>query len=322
MSSYYDVAPIFNPGAYGVVNYPELYTPPQPVAQGVADVNPYEVPPHNPVVVPAPQPIYHELYVQPHVPANAPTAPPAAPVLTEEIHLQTVALLNKAEAQTAHLVGRDVVPIKPANKTQAAAPQGAHYAAAPINIDLSDRSWRMFNGGDTHVHHHYQEDEQKEKDQTGLRIFVGIVAVIAALTTVFFIGKAVAEQEDAEDETAPYEDLKSQWDSNKDLYQIGYQTKVDTIIKRMDAISKRQENSRAYKIALLIAAFVAGGTAFGGAVVGSPLLMGAAVVVGVVTGCVALYRLAYACFSNRDTKDATVMEAALKDLKAVQLTIA
>ena len=221
MTNFYDAC-LVPPAPY----VSEVFVPPQvftdqPLVYPQLDQNHYNVPEldQNHFNVP----VFVQGPVMPQQ-ADGPT-PNAPPVLTRKIHDKTLELLSKAEEQAADILGRKVVPLAP---NPQAAPQGVHYAppvnhAPPVNIDLSDRSWRMFNGGDTHVHHHYHdgnEDQEKEKDQTGLRIFVGIVGLAAALATAFFLGKAVAGQEDAEDETEHFEGLRARWKRKKTFMRM------------------------------------------------------------------------------------------------------
>lgn len=315
-------------------NYDAYLVPPAPYSSGV--FVPPQVFPNKPLAYPeldpnyfnaAPPPPYAPGAATPQNNAPVPFAPPQR-VLTQKIHDKTLELLTKADEQAANILGRTVVPL-PAYTPQAAPPQGVHFAppvnhAPAVNIDLADRSWRMFNGGDTHVHHHYHngnEEQEQEKDQTGLRIFVGIVGLAAALATAFFLGKAVAGQEDAEDETEHFEGLKTRWEMKKDLYEDDYQSNVDVIIQRMESIYTRHQNNRVHKIALLIAAFIAGGAAFAGALVASKVLMAAGVVIGACTAAVGLYKLGYYYWSNRETKDAQAIDKALDELKVMPLVI-
>ena len=89
----------------------------------------------------------------------------------------------------------------------------------------------------------------------------------------------------------------------------------------MESIYKRHQNNRVHKIALLIAAFVAGGAAFAGALAASKVLMAAGVVIGACTAAVGLYKLGYSYWSNRETKDAQAIDKALNEVNGIQLVI-
>lgn len=249
---------------------------------------------------------------------------PPQPVLTLAIHNKTLELLAKANEQVNRILGRQ--PATPPSYNPAAVIP-AQYLAQPalkspqpsIHVDLSDRSWKMFNN-ETHVYHHNEAENKEKQDDTGVRILAGVVGVAAALAAAFFLGKALAGQEDAKEESLSIEDLKTDWNDNKNLYNRNYSALVDKIVIRFDSILNRQASDRVHKAALLIFAFIAGGTAFAGALAASKLLMTAAVVIGTCTAAAALFKMGYAYFSKRETKDAEAIDRALEELKTVPLT--
>jgi len=251
---------------------------------------------------------------------------PSQPVLTQTVHNKTLELLAKASEQVNPILRRQPAT-SPSYNPAAVIP--AQYLAQPvlkspqpsINVDLSDRSWKMFNN-ETHVHHHNDQGagNQDKQDDTGQRILVGVIGVAAALAAAFFLGKALAGQEDAKEESLNVEELKADWNVNKNLYNRDYSALVDKIVVRLDSILNRQAAGRVHKAALLIFAFIAGGTAFAGALAASKLLMTAAVVIGTCTAAAALFKMGYAYFSKRETKDAETIDRALQELKTVPLT--
>lgn len=250
--------------------------------------------------------------------------PPSYPYsgqLTQSIHDKTQQLLSLADEQVAASLDRKL-PAPPPYNPQAAfhqQPQRGFSAPAPaINIDMSDRSWRMFNN-ESHVHHHHavQENQEKDKDQTGLRILVGVIGLTVALATAFFLGKAVAGQEDEQDEKVNFDDLNTAWNSNQGLYPANYRSTVTRIVGKMESIYARKTTDRTHKFVLLTFALIAGGSAFAGALVASKVLMIAAVVIGGCTGAAALYKLGYSYFSKREQKDAEAIEKGLFELRAL-----
>lgn len=247
---------------------------------------------------------------------------PVQPSLTQVVHQKTLTLLSKANEQVSKILDHQVLSPTPVYAAAPIAVTPVVQPSAPaIHIDLSDKSWKMFNN-ETQVHHHYhQENDEKEKNQTGLRVFVGVIGVAIAFATAFFVGKAIAGQEEAQEETESFEELKTQWDGNQALYPVDYQTEVNTLIGRLESIYKREATSRIHKIALLVFAFLAGGTAFAGALAASNVLMAAGVALGVGTAVAALFKLGYSCFSQRDLKDAESIETAINNLSAKTLVV-
>lgn len=262
-----------------------------------------------------PQPTTPVLYphITPQQSYYVPVAP--KPVLTQSIHNQTLQLLSKAAGMSSSILYRNVQNPPPYNP-QYLAPQPVAPKVTPTtyNFDFSDRSWNMFNS-QTHVHHHHHHGKENEnKDDTGTRILVGLIGLAIAGTAAFFIGKAVAQGEDIEEENQSVEDLKIRWNINKVCYEGDYQASVEGLISRMDVLAQRNQTHRIHKIALLALTFIGGGTAVAGAVIGSSALIATAAAVGAVVTVAALFKLGYTCFSTRDQKDAEAIETKLSEI--------
>lgn len=281
-----------------------MYTLPTYPISVTYDFNP-SAPPMVLPSYPVPQPQYSYY---------APVAP--KPVLTKAIHIQTEKLLAKASEMSASILYGNVQnpPSYNPQYLQPVAPK----TAPTYNFDFSDKSWKMFNN-ETHVHHHHHHGEESDKkDDTGTRVLVGVIGLVVAGVAAFFIGKAIAQGEDAAEENQSVEDLKTRWDINKICYEADYQATVDSIIGRMDALSERNQTNRIHKIALLVFGFIGGGTAVAGAIIGSGALMATAGAIGAFVAIAALFKLGYTCFSTRDQKDAQAIEKNLIDLNYMQ----
>jgi hypothetical protein len=281
--------------------YPDLsqFTP---VVNGVPPVPVYS----NPV---QPQPF---VYLSPQV------MTPPKPILTRAIHDATLGLLSKANELTGAFLDR------PTPRPPAYAPQAVHPVPVskkgrsfmpPVNIDLSDRSWHMFNNNqERHVHYHQGEKKDETKDDKTTRVIVGLIGLTVAFVTAFFVGKAVAEGEEAHEDASSFEELKDSWNTNKQYYDEGYRNLVDRVVKRMDGFLERKQTNRTHKIALLIFGLIAGGTAFAGALLGSGALMVTGAGIGAVASVIALYKLGYAFFSTLNKKDAQAIDDAMGQL--------
>lgn len=256
---------------------------------------------------------------QPHFPVY-PMPSPGQPSIPSLVHKKTLELLAKANEQVDIILDRKIIPHVITPCCPAVVPQQPvlRPAVAPfLNVDLSDRSVRIFSK-ETHVHNDGDKSKKEEKDNTGLRILVGVIGLAVALWTAFSVGKEIAKQEDAQEKTEDYETLKSTWDTNRSYYNNAYVINVDKVVNRMDAINARNATNRTHKMALLALTFAAGGAAFAGALVASNLLMGAAAVMGACAGVFALYKLGYACFNTREHKDANAIEKTLYTLEGMQ----
>lgn len=280
------------------------------------------------------QPSVPSLYpvLSPRYSAYVPVTPPK-PLLTQAIHNQTLKLLAKASEMSTSILYGELPPPPPAYdpnmppppyipfpayQPQQAQPAAPRPAPTTYNFDFSDKSWRMFNN-ETHVHHHGEESDKK--DDTGTRILVGLIGIVAAGAAAFFLGKTIAQGEEVEVENQSFEDLKTSWNHNKMCYEANYQATVESIMSKADALSQRNQTNRTHKIALLVFGFIGGGTAVAGAIVGSSALMATAAAVGALVSVAALFKLGYACFSTRDQNDAESIERNLEDLRKMQLAV-
>jgi hypothetical protein len=82
----------------------------------------------------------------------------------------------------------------------------------------------------------------------------------------------------------------------------------------VDAILQREQRDRVHKVALLVFAFITGGAAFAGALIGSSGLMLLGGVVGTCVGVIAMFKLGYACFSKQDQREAESLADDLREL--------
>jgi hypothetical protein len=251
-------------------------------------------------------------------PQQVPQPVAQAPRLTQAIHTKTLELLAKADEQVAEILGRKPVAPPPFNPaSQPATPASVvQPTVIPIVLGSNDHSWKMFNN-ETNIHHHYHEESSKEKDEANTRFWVGVVGTIMMLATAFFIGKAVANGEDAQEEHDSFDELSSRWNINRNFYDLAYQSTVDRIADKAGAIMKRREKSRMENMALLICTFVAGGVLLAGSLAASKALMAAGLVIGVGTAAFALYKLGYSYFSTRETKDAEAIDRALLEINGL-----
>lgn len=252
-----------------------------------------------------------------HPPAYTPYKPP----LSQAVHNQTIKLMNFATQLSS--------PVQGSMKAHHASHLHAqNFAAAPqmakpsYNFDFSDKSVKLFNS-ETHVVHKNDDktNAEKEKDNTGTRVLVGIIGLIGAGVAAFFLGKAAAVGEDAKEEKENFEDLKGHWNVHKDCYAADYQFEMSKVIRKAETCLKRKETNRIHKIALLAFSFISGAMAVTGAFLGSTGLMLGAAAVGSCVIIAALFRLGYNCYSNRDQKDVQAIQNAIGELQKMKLVI-
>ncbi len=247
---------------------------------------------------------------------------PPKPQLTAAIQKQTQELLSKAWDMSQSILSIHHPRPSPYNPQAAvvqASPQQKKSAVNNYHFDFSDKSVRLFSNQTQVVHHHHHGAQQAndKKDDTAQRVVVGLIGFVATIAAAFFLGKVVAESEDAQDEVTAYEDLKGQWQTNSKCYHENYQVHVDRVIKKIDAILARKATHRVHKFALLAFMAIAGGTAVAGAVVASDVLIKVAIGVGAVTTVAACFKLGYNYFSKREEKDAKAIEIELSNLAQI-----
>jgi ferritin-like metal-binding protein YciE len=185
--------------------------------------------------------------------------------------------------------------------------------ASPININYVSINNRP--------QHHGRGRHNQKDDDSAQRLFVGIISFLGTLALAFYMGKTVVQAEEEQAKIFEYEKLKSTWRSNKNHYDTRYQVLLDGVINRVDNILHRKETNRTQKIALIVLGLIAGGAAFGGALVGSGGLIALGIGVGAVASAIAVYKLAYACFSTQDQREAQLIENDLVELNRCPLVI-
>lgn len=248
---------------------------------------------------PAQQPIYH---VGP------------SPLMNQ----QTTNLLAKAGEVMTSVLNAGQSPIaydKPAGYVRPVAPPSI------FNFDFSDRSWNLFGGNRTVVHHHHhaqdtrtEKEREKEKERQD-NLIIGVVSVVAGFVLMFFLGKAYAQNEDLQDDILGYSNLKSQWNQNKAYYDPRYASILDGVTFHVDRIMQRRESNKTHTMALLLFGLIAAGSGLAGAVFNIKEAKKGAVVLGVVTVALALFKAGYNYFSNGEKKDAQNIQRALFETK-------
>lgn len=249
---------------------------------------------------------------------GAPPQATAVPVLTKAMHNQTLELLARADEISSQFLGKSSAPSS--FRSQVYSPsRSSPVMSTPITIDLSDRSIRMFNGGTTtHVHNH-GPNGQGEKDDSGTRILVGIIGLVVTTVATFFVGKAMAENEENQDKTAKYKNLKTAWYCyNHQFYDDDTYTRVNLIIPKIDKLLKKDEMNRIHKLALLGLSILGGVAAVGGALSQSYPAMKVAAAIGVFVLTMSVFKLGYDSFSTIDKKVAKEIETDLTVLKTRQ----
>lgn len=264
---------------------------------------------------------------------HPPVYTPYKPTLTQAVHNQTLKLIEYASKlsspnQNANLTTQQTIHTQSVHPTVALSAFDPVFVP-PINIDMSDRSVKIMNH-ETHVvnQHHVvnqqeskKEEADKEKADAEIRLLVGIVGTIATAVAAFFLGKAIAQFNDLKDDKSSFETLTTQWDHNKNCYEYDYQSEMDGIVSKSDALLRRKQTKLIHKIALLAFSFIAGGTAIAGALMGSKglILVSAAMSAGVMV--TSLFKLGYSCFSNRDQKDLQAIENSLGAIQQKKVLI-
>lgn len=243
---------------------------------------------------------------------------------TSEMHNRTLELLDEARKISTRI-------LQISSPTQSSGwfesvfsnfnTSGANRPA--VNIDCSDRSFRMFNS-ETHVHnpstseHSSSKQKTKEKkDDSMQRIIFGVIGLIAFFTTAYFGGKAAAQGEELSDKIDTFEKLKNQWNDNRLSHYIRYPyyaQHVDSVVSKAENILQRAKINRTHKLALLVFAFIAGSAAVAGSLIGSKPMMATAVVIASATAVAGLFKFAYTSFSKRDKNDAEIIQKKLMAL--------
>ena len=265
-------------------------------------------------------PPYYSSFQQPQ-----PSAPPFNPCPTRAMHTETVALLKKAHDILEMTAGKQTsAPSTHHSFMPLGGRTGGQFTLPTLNFDFSDKSWKMFNRGD--VHHHYHDgkeaERKKEDNEQAVRVLLGFIGLVAASATAFFIGKAVAQGEEKEENKDSFNYLAMRWTAHQHLYQPEYQSAVNGMIYRTQSLLERNQTDRMHHIALLTLGFVAGGTAITAALVGSNALMVTAIGLGTI-GCTAtLFKVGYAYFSARDQNDRKIIEDNLAYLHQQAVAIA
>jgi uncharacterized membrane protein HdeD (DUF308 family) len=245
---------------------------------------------------------------------------PASPLSygpTLEMHQQTTNLLAKAGEIMTSVLNLGQSPIAYQTPAGYVRPVASPFT---FNFDFSDRSWNLFGGNKTEIHHHHhavdrrtEKEKEKEKENRN-RLVIGVVSGIAGCVLMFFLGKAYAQSEDIQDDILSYSHLKSQWNNNKRYYHSDYAAILDRVTFHVDRIMQRRESHKTHTIALLVFGLIAAGLGLAGAIFNTEeakMARKAAVVLGVATIALSLLKAGYNYFSNRDKKDALQIQAAL-----------
>ncbi len=284
--------------------YPNLYTPSAPFQE-----RPLEMPQTT-----YPIPTYSQTYqtgFNPYMPQTV------RPVLTQAMNTATNQLLAKAQEAAS-----SVLPVnEPLHFQQAQAqPRDNNVVAAPLYVDLSRREYNVFSSrSDNHYHMN-----NEGKDDTGMRAFAVVAGLIVAGVSAYFLGKAIAQNEDEQEGSVKFQTLKDRWETNKEVYnaQDGILVDmIDQVADKTSAILSRQQTNRTHKIAMVALFFLSGSMAVAGGLMASSLLMGAGLVTGAAAGVFALYKLGYNCFSKRDTKDAQEIHDNLSQIMQRQMLL-
>lgn len=238
--------------------------------------------------------------------ADAQVTPPVQFVrgvhLTESMHQRTLALLSKANEMANIYLEKNRESFHSSEKK----------ATTSSSVHISYNHWNLFNR-ETHVHHYHGNNQQK-KDDTAERVLIGVIGAVILGVTAFFLGKTQAKSEKDQENLLEYKELKYDWNHNKYHYQVDYQLLVEHVVSRSDLMLHRKETDKTHKIALLILGAVAGATALTGALIGIEVLMLAGLGIAAIVGIGALYKLGYACFSQRDQRDARWIERSLSEI--------
>lgn len=272
--------------------------------------------PHLPVNSEASKPemVYHQPNTQPYYQPSTQSYyfPKPQPVLTHAKHQQTMALIYRAQGIVTSILPQ---PKPPAYNPHMGAPvytktkAAPAVSAAPVVVNITDKSIKMFNNETTQVHHHHHGGQQQQKnDDTAGRWLAGIVGLIVVLGGAFLLGKAVTENEEQQEDIADFSVLKDQWSTNKVLYETDYQTSVESIVRHVENITGRKHTNKTHTIVLLFFGIAAGGSLVAGAVLAIQALIAAGLIVGTVVGGVAVYKVARHLFSSRDEKEAREIE--------------
>jgi hypothetical protein len=266
--------------------------------------------------------MYYQNYSQSFNPSQVPYATPyqQMPVLTQGMHRETTKLIDKMK-EVAESFLPVSIPLAINRETQ----RMAAPTINPINFDFSRREYNLFSSRETHHHHadpmsypnaHVQR-EQEKKNQATNNLLIGILGFGIMAATAYFLGKNDAQNEEAQEEEVSFETLKRNWAYNRFAYHAqGLNVAaMEDSINKVDGILTRNQTERAHRTALLLFTFSAGVLLTVGALAGSALLINSGFAVGAGTTIFALYKLGYTCFSNRNVKDAKIVENNLNALR-------
>jgi len=171
----------------------------------------------------------------------------------------------------------------------------------------------------THQHHHYTQidtrtEEERKSDSDKNKQFWAILAgTVITLVGSYLFGKYLAQGETSGDERAPFDRLVKKWEESRPLYSERYQENVDTIVEKTGKILDRKQSDHFYKVVFAVAALATGVLLLVGGIVGSPLLMGTGLLLGIGTGAGALFHWAYRSNSEMNSRDAkAILESKAK----------
>lgn len=231
------------------------------------------------------------------------------PILTQAMHSATHQLLDKAQELASSIFSSNASTHF--QTTQVPQPRMHHLPTRPLYFDFSRREYHVFSSRNEN---HYHRSDKEQKEESGIRIVAVVAGLIVAGVSAYFLGKAVAQNEDEQENNMNFQALKECWQRHKATYRAQDEELVhfiDNIVDKTDAILSRQQTNRTHKIAMFALFFLGGSMAVAGGLMGSSLLMGTGLVIGAAVGIFALYKLGYHYSSKRDIKDAQVIHAHL-----------
>ena len=273
---------------------------------------------------------YQNIYPQINVymPAATETAPPPSyGNLTQERHNAMLGMFFRALNSGSIIAGQEVPPPPSYEETVRPAPvntaQGAGFwswmnapatpqattvnrSAPLINIDNSDRSTNILSSRTTtnvkvEGNGNAEEEEKKAKDDTMVRLLVGVISTVILGGAFYVMGAAFGNYETTSAKTElngqkPGDFAETSWQREQRYYTQFPEALAagETFVNVSKRIDDRRDSEFYQKITLLAGTILAASLAlFGYAVMGSQTVMIGGFCLGVVVGLVALAKLGY-----------------------------
>jgi hypothetical protein len=242
---------------------------------------------------------------------------PANYPVSADVHQKTEHLLQKAGEVAQSIL------YPHANEGQAVGGQAKPFNLPVLPLNIDARQYHLFS---SRTENHGNREKEEKNANSNQRLALFAIGAIIAGVGAYFVGKKTAQHEEIQEKGESFDLLQKHWQVNRDSYSSypDYQEKVDVIARKSADILNRKKSNRLYGIAFAVSGLATGVLFMGAAAIGGATLASLAVpglIVVSAASILMLGRYGYQSFSQKDKKDAMLIEINLMKARDVQFII-